>query len=222
MEKYVGFFRENRMLRLNCIATTSLIMLAAATASQAAIIFDNPITGTNPNTSDPYTSGQTVDSNVTVSGIGRGTGIAGTNANDRYNANSWNTAGLDADAYFYWTLDANNGYEIDFTNLVYTGQASGSGPASFAFRSSVDGYTSDIGTPSATGTTIDLSAAAYQNLTAPVTFRMYGWGASGAAGTFSINSFTFNGSVVSIPEPTTLAALAGIGLMVTTRRRRST
>jgi len=55
---------------------------------QGQSIFTNPITGTNPNTSNPYTTGQIVDPNLTVSGIGRGTGINGNNANDRYNANS--------------------------------------------------------------------------------------------------------------------------------------
>ncbi len=78
-------------------------------------IFTNPINGTNPNASNPFTSGQTVDPNITVSGIGRGAGITGTNATDRYNANSWNTASIDLTAYFEFTYCTPNvGYEIDF------------------------------------------------------------------------------------------------------------
>ena len=75
------------MLRMNCIATTSLIVLAAASVSQAAIIFDNPITDTDPSLSNPYTNGQTVAANLTVSGIGRGSGIAASTAGNRYSAN---------------------------------------------------------------------------------------------------------------------------------------
>ena len=157
-------------------------------------IFTNPITGTNPNTSNPYIIGQTIDANITVSGIGRGAGATGANANDRYNANSWNTAAIDISAYFEWTLTPSAGCDIDFVSFIYTGQASGTGPTSFAIKSSLDTYTANIGTPTAGGTTISLTAASYQNVSSAITFRLYGFGASAAGGTFSINDFTFNGT----------------------------
>ncbi|MFN0035637.1 MAG: T9SS type A sorting domain-containing protein [Saprospiraceae bacterium] len=43
--------------------------------------------------------------------------------------------------------------------------------------------------------TIDLSGPSFQGLTSSITFRFYGWESTSAAGTFSINDFTFNGSV---------------------------
>lgn len=183
---------------------------------QGAIIWSNPITGTNPNTSNPYTTGQTFDSDLTVSGIGRGTGIIGTNANDRYNANSWNTGSLDTDAYFTFTLTPDSGFEIDFTSFAYTGSASGTGPTSFAFRSSLDSFATSIGSPTAGGTTIALSSPTYQNITSAIEFRLYGWGASAATGTFSINDFTFNGDVNTLlaAAPTywdTNGAAGGVG-----------
>ncbi len=162
------------------------------------VILTNPITGTNPNLSNPYTTGQTVAANLTVSGIGRGAGALGTNANDRYNANSWNTPAIDFTAYFEFTLVPNAGYQINFTNFVYTGQTSDTGPTSFAFRSSVDGYASNLGIPTIAGTTISLVSGSFQNVTSSITFRLYGWGASASIGTFSINDFTFNGSVTPI------------------------
>jgi hypothetical protein len=116
-------------------------------------------------------------------------------------------------AYFQFTLTPDAGCEIDFTSFVYTGSASGTGATSFAFRSSVDGFTSNIGTPNAAGTTINLSAAAYQNITATITFRFYGFGASAAGGTFSLNDFTFNGVVTCggcpgpVAQPTTETTL---------------
>lgn len=171
-----------------------LLFLLVTFNSLSQSIWTNPITGTNPNTANPYVTGQTVDGNISVSGIGRGTGITGTGANDRYNANSWNTASIDLTAYFEFTLTPNLGCEIDFTSFVYTGQASSTGATSFAIRSSMDSYVANIGTPTAGGTTIVLSSATYQNITGPITFRFYGWGASTATGTFSINDFTFNGT----------------------------
>ena len=173
----------------------SCLLISFSDDSFSQSIWTNPITGTNPNTANPYTTGQVFDPNITVSGIGRGPGAVGTNANDRYNANSWNTAAIDLTAYFEFTLTPNVGCEIDFTSFVYTGQASGTGPTSFALRSSVDGFVANIGAPTAGGLTISLAAAAYQNITTAITFRLYAWGASASGGTWSVNDFTFNGIV---------------------------
>lgn len=173
------------------------------------VIASNPITGINPNTANPYTTGQTVAANLTFSGIGRGPGIAGISANDRYNATGWNSASLDSNDYFEFTLTPATGYKIDFTSFVYTGQASGTGPTSFAFRSSIDGYTANIGTPVVGGTTIDLSGISFQNITNAVTFRLYGWGASASGGTFSVNSFEFKGTV-AVATTTITSAQTGL------------
>jgi hypothetical protein len=170
-----------------------VIFLLLSTWNWGQSIWTNPITGVDPGLTSPYTSGQTVNSNITVSGISRGSGITGNAAIDRYNANSWNTATIDLNAYFEFTLTPVAGCEIDFTSFFYVAQTSGTGPTSFAFRSSIDGYTSNIGTPNGTGTTISLSAGSYQNVTTAITFRFYAWGASSATGTYSINEFTFNG-----------------------------
>ena len=181
--------------KLPTLAVMAFAVLAAL-PSHAQSIWTNPINGTNPNTANPYTAGQTVDANITVSGIGRGAGIAGTNTNNRYNANGWDTVALDPTAYFTFTLTPNPGSFINLTSFVYTGQASTSGATAFRFRSSLDGFTADIGSPTATGT-ISLSGATYQNLGSSIEFRLYGYGASSPSGTFSVNDFTFNGTVTT-------------------------
>ena len=161
-------------------------------------MFTNPITGTNPNTFNPYTTGENYDPNITVTGISRGAGIAGAAGDDRYNATGWNSPTFDVNDYFEFTLNPNSGAAINFLNFSYTAQASATGPTSFVLRSSVDGFIANIGTPTATGVTIGLSAAAYQGIIAPITFRIYGWAASSTTGTFSINDFIFDGSVLPI------------------------
>ncbi len=196
-------------------------------------IFTNPITGTNPNTSNPYITGQTVDANITVSGIGRGSGITGQNANNTYSASGWNSASLDVNDYYEFTLTPSSCYKINLVSFVYTSALS-SGTANYAFRSNLDSYAANIGTATATGTTISLAASNYQNLTSAITFRLYCWGANSAARTFNINDFTFNGTVVSAnpvfstqptssatycqnatPSPLTIAASAGSGAIST-------
>lgn len=190
-----------------------LVLLSPAISFGQSSIWTNPITGTNPNTSNPYTTGDVKDANITVSGIGRGAGAAGSNANNRYNANSWNTANIDLTAYFEFTLTPATGYKINLASFVYSSQVSSTNISGFAFRSSLDNYAANIGTPtsgtSATTVTIDLSAAAYQNRTSAITFRLYAWGSSAASTTtFSVNDFTFNGTVDSLNPPSVTTALA--------------
>jgi hypothetical protein len=163
-------------------------------------IFENPINGENPNALNPYTLGQTTDSKISVSGIGRGKGIFGINSNNRYNARSWKSDVLDTTAYFEFTISPNTDQKIDFVSFVFTGQTSINGPTLFAFRSSLDNFTSDIGAVTANGTTVSLSAIAFQDVVTPITFRLYGWAATTGTGTFSINDFQFNG-VVSCAAP---------------------
>lgn len=161
----------------------------------AQVLLNNVINDANPSAYNPFTLGQTVAGNITASGIGRGSGISGNAGSNRYNAANWSTGSMDMNDYFEFTFTPAAGYEIDFTSFVYTAQKSGTGPSSYAFRSSVDGFVSNIGSPGQTSGNISLTAAAYQNISGPITFRYYAWGASGSTGTYSINDFSFNGNV---------------------------
>src|SRR5690606_35849723 len=94
-----------------------ILCLFAVSFGFGQSIFDNPI---NENAIDaeinnPYTNGQNVVPNITVSGIGKGAGVSGiaTGTNDRYNLRGWSTLGLDPTDYFEFTITPNAGYEID-------------------------------------------------------------------------------------------------------------
>jgi len=189
---------------LRLCATVLLIFVSVTVWGQS--IWTNPITGTNPSSTNPYTTGQTVDANLSVTGIGRN-GVTAASANDRYNTSGWNTTSIATGSYFTFTLTPNSGYVINFVSLVYTGQASGTGPTSFAVRSSLDSYTANIGSPVAGSNTISLSGASYQGVSTAITFRIYCWGTTNAGGTYSINDFTFNGTVAlsGCTQPTTQA-----------------
>ena len=110
-------------------------------------IFDNNIDGPDPSDDNPFINGQNVNGNITVSGIGLGNQATPRNGDNRYNASSWNTATLDPDAYFEFTITPNANIEIDFASFVYTAQRSNASIDNFALRSNIDGYTANIGTP---------------------------------------------------------------------------
>lgn len=168
--------------------------------AQGQAIFSNELAGSVDQSLNPYTIGQLFDANISVSGIGRSPGISPTTGtNNRYNAKNWDSPDFNSDDYFYFTLTPNLGYEIDFISFVYTGQISGAGPVNFSFRSSLDNYTNSLELPTSAGATIDLSSTDFQNITTSITFRIYAWGANSVQGTFSVNDFIFNGTVMPTP-----------------------
>ncbi|HLP64529.1 hypothetical protein, partial [Flavobacterium sp.] len=191
-------------------ATSGNIVVTLAPVS----IFANPITGTNPNTSNPYTTGQTFNSNITVSGIGRGAGISGNNATNRYNTTGWvnTSASLVSDEYFEFILTPNLGYAINFNDFAFTNQRSASGPSTFDVRSNLDNFGSSLGVYSNVGDntpiteTLSLTSTSFDEVASSITFRIYGYNATG--GTGSINDFVFTGNVGCI-QPVAFTVTGG-------------
>lgn len=198
---------KNRLMMANlfqslrrCRAFVACIGIIISLGLNAQTIWTNPITGTNINAS-PYTTGQTVASNITVSGISRGAGITGENETDTYSASGWNgtsfaTASSNND-YFEFTLTPSTLYKITFGSFTYSASVAGANaPTSFSFRSSLDNYATDLGTATSTGTTIDLSTLAEVKDPSSVTFRLYAWNANNSnPNRFKINDFTFTGAI---------------------------
>lgn len=186
----------NKSLFLVCFFLISLNAIGQTS------IWTNPITGTNPAGANPYTTGQTVNSNMTVSGIGYAVGLSALTSTNTYNIGDWTTsATINTGQYFSFTITPSTGYKVSMNNFVYTGTSGSRAPASFAFRSNAaaDNFATNIGTPSAAGTTISLAGSAYQDLTAATSFRFYGFncpGGSASARSYAINDFTFNGSIL--------------------------
>ncbi len=105
--------------------------------------------------------------------------------------------------YFEFTLTADSGYVLDMTSITFGIGRSGTGPVNWQWRSSVDSFGSAITTyttvatgltlssgvltnpdsnSSWTGSVLDLSGAAFQDLNS-ITFRFYGYAAEGGTGT---------------------------------------
>ena len=180
-----------------------------ATAVRAADIFSNPITDANPSTADPFTAGQNTDPNLTATGIGRGAGIGANSGSNRYNARNWSLSAFDESDYFTWTLTPATGFEIDFNSVSGQWQRSGTGPISYVLRSSLDGFSADVATGDITGNSsavaYNLDLSSIQDVTSAIEFRLFAYGGTNVAGTFSFNDFTFDGEVVPTGMPTVLA-----------------
>jgi hypothetical protein len=66
--------------------------------------------------------------------------------------------------------------------------------------------------------TLDLSGAAFQNITTATTFRIYGWDNISTSGNLRVDDVQLNGTVA--PEPST-ALLGSLGVLALLRRRRA-
>lgn len=140
---------------------------------------------------------------------------ANPNATIRFSFTDWSTTVINTAEYYQVTLTPAVNYSIDLNTIVFRIQRSGTGIRHYSVRSDIDAYAANqpasINPANATlsvvatdvfeitdnatfqdGSTITLGTG-FDNLTAPVTFRFYGFDAEAAGGTFSIDNVTFNG-----------------------------
>lgn len=138
------------------------------------------------------------------------------------------TEAINGDYYLEFTVTPDSGFELDLSNLSVYLQRSSDGSASDWFvRSSLDGYSSNIDSVQPTQDfelyDIDLSAAAYQNITSGVTFRLYAYGGnpSGSSASLRHDNLSLSGEVTSIPEPAAIGFfIGGMALALAGLKRR--
>lgn len=139
-------------------------------------------------------------------------------------------AAITANQYFSFTLTPNAGTTLNLSTLSFDyGNYSTDTTfptESFFARSSADSFGANLAAAvsttttaaTVTNTTISLSGAAFQNLTAPIEFRIYIYdGTTNAARGAVLDNIT----VANVPEPTTYAMLiAGASFVTVLRCRR--
>ncbi len=141
------------------------------------------------------------------------------------------TGAVSTSEYYEVTLAPAVGYTISIDSLRFEFDRSTTGVRTYSVRSSMDSYAANLtavyGLPATTNVTIEsgniffikrdittaqprniivLGGGSYTNISAPVTFRFYGWNAEAASGTFSIDNVKFIGSsavATGITEKTT-------------------
>ncbi len=114
---------------------------------------------------------------------------------------TWNNASLNTATYWQFTVTATSGYQIAVTSLSLRMYRSATGPGSIALATDADSYATQIGgvqtLPSATNTTITFTGLSLSGKSS-ITFRVYAYGASAAAGTLRIGDGTASSSDISL------------------------
>ena len=179
-------------------------------------------------TSFPATSNA---AGLAVADLVRGSGLtANSTPGNTFSAKGYNTASYSAAVadkdYWETKLSPDSGYALSLSELVYTFRSTKTGPQSWQWTYSTDGTAfTPVGDPVAyvndkyTEATLPLAAvSALQNLTAPVWFRLYAWGASSATatGVFGQNkvAIAFRGVAVDIsgPPAVTISGLSSVAV----------
>jgi cysteine-rich repeat protein len=131
----------------------------------------------------------------------RGSGLTGANAMNTFSSSQWTAdTMIDADDYVEFTVGPMAGNMMTLMKLKFGLQRSSTGPDAWAVRSSLDTFAADIQTGALTAVTtlVPFSVtlgAAFANLTAPVTFRIYGYHAGASGGTLRQDNVSVVGTV---------------------------
>lgn len=157
-------------------------------------------------------------SGITALDLTRGPGLLAESGAGSFNSRSFSTsATVDADDYLSFGIDSSvNPFEIDTISLEL--RRSGSGPQTWALRSDVDAFASDIttltlGSDSATAFDVPLDAT-FAGLNS-IEFRLFGFDAGSSVGTGRINEL----SLTAVPEPRYTALACAISLIIFARWR---
>jgi hypothetical protein len=218
---------------LSTLALVSAALMANAQSFTATYSFaaTTSVTGTTDPTPSPIVTGITCGTFVAV-GTNTANGSAG-----RFSFNGWPIATLsgsnsatsysamggsiDLTKYYEVMMSPTAGYAVTLDSITFLSRRTGTGPRSFAFRSSADAYANNLtaSVPSSTllsiagtneffytvdaattsnyqsGNKVTTSGAAFVGFTSPMTFRLYSWNAEATAGNFGIDDVSFYGSV---------------------------
>ena len=215
------------------------IALSGALSSPAAVIADYQFTGGSAASTD--TQPNSTAANFTLSSLFSGNGgiSAGTETAFANSSVTPSTAGdaILQNSWFSFTVTPDSGYSLSLTSLTFNTSYDGidgaaAVSANWFVRSSLDGFSSNIGTTfnqaytttlSLQPRTVDLTASLFQDVTSPVTFRIYIYDGSVSSGKYvRVNDVVLNGNVSVVPEPTTcgLAIFAGLVATLGARKRR--
>lgn len=222
------------------IAHLFLMFLGGSLCSSAALLADYRFAGGSTASGD-----SDINSSATVMSNGNGFAAVYENLN-AYGRSSVVAAAVDPNDYFEFTVTPSSGFKLSLTSLTFGtafyGNQALAGEASYVVRTSLDGFTTNIGGPYTTAyqrtalssevpstpfplpTFTDQTASLASLNPADnqaVTFRIYIYDTTTSVDRLTaISNVRLNGELLAIPEPSgfTMMALTMVGLF--TRRRR--
>ncbi|WP_432672703.1 T9SS sorting signal type C domain-containing protein [Flavobacterium sp. SM2513] len=177
-----------------------LLLLSVTTVGWGQILQWNTFGNAGTETSEPSSFNNV---NISSSNLTLGPGIGAFPNGDRFGGNYWFDTGnsnsstlvqaIAGDNYIQFIVTPNTGFSFTPSQFVFQWDSSATGPKNVALRSSADSYTTNLGTiapTAAIATANTISISGLSNITTATTFRLYGYGATAAAGTGGFDTST--------------------------------
>jgi len=156
-----------------------------------------------------------VTANLTFSAISSNTGVnCQANAAGLYSLQSSWGVSFDTSRYVQFSVTPAAHHRLNATVLAFDILRTAAGATNYAVRSSSDGYAADLGAGpvATTASSVSLNLpASFLNLSAPLTFRIYGWGGSGT-GNLRLDNILLRG-FVGYTQPVAPMRTAASGLL---------
>lgn len=182
---------------LSQVVILILFLFSSTKSWSQALLQWNTFGNTGTETNEPSVYN---DPNLSNSALTLGAGINPAANTNRLGGNSWATSLANAIAgndYIEFTVAPINSCSVTTTAFIFNFQTSNAVFTTVTLRSSLDAFTTDIGSQAVTTTitqyTINISGIT--NNSSPITFRLYGYGTSVAGtttGGFDISSNVIN------------------------------
>ncbi len=158
--------------------------------------------------------------NITAGNLTAGAGLTLEANTGTFSYNNWTSAGsINATDYYEFTITPDAGYDLTLTSLTFKqDKEHGDSPDNWQLRSSLDNFGSAVNSGAtsnddsfATTISTDLTGGDFDNLSAPITFRLYAFNAANSGRYWRIEDVTLNGTAqldITVPAIVNVAAPA--------------
>ena len=156
--------------------------------------------------------------NASFSPMSRGAGVTASAGGGTFAATNWSLMALDATDYFAFLVQPSAGFQMRLDSLVLDERRSNTGIRDWAVPSSLDHITANIITVTVPDDDLIRSnrkvvlPAGFAALAGPVEFRIYGYNAEGAGGSWRLDNVRTYGVVSTRPLSTRNAAARSINV----------
>ncbi len=174
-------------------AVLLLVFAACARAQSQSFSLVYDFAGLSGNQVSTPVRASSLIANLSATDLVRGPGLGVASGSGSFASSGFSTTGWNADDWFGWSVGPAAGHALTLTQVVVPERRSASGIRAFALRSSHDNFATDIFTALVPDDTLVRRhtvalGTEFAGIQTPVEFRLYGFQAESASGTWRLGT----------------------------------